>query len=47
MARLELRGKGHGDEQRDQEPTVMQTNFDAEYAAKWNAGFHELPPPLD
>src|ERR1700680_4591110 len=43
MALLELRRERHGDQQRNQEPTVMQTNFDAEHATKWNAGFHALP----
>src|SRR5579871_1850574 len=42
---LELAGQRHGDQQSDQEPTVMQAYFDAKHAPERNAGFH-APPPM-
>src|SRR5271165_3154640 len=43
VARLELRAQGHGDQQRDKEPTVVETDFDTEDPSKPNARSHPAP----
>ncbi len=41
VALLELGAQGHGDQQRDQEPTVVQADFNAEELAEPNGRSHE------
>ncbi len=43
VARLELRTQGHGDQQRDYEPAVVETNLDAEQASEPNGRSHRAP----
>src|SRR5580698_10600821 len=44
VAGLELRAQRHGDQQRDDEPTVVETDLDAEQAPEPDGRVHR--PPL-
>jgi hypothetical protein len=40
LSRLELPSQREGDQQGDQEPTVVKANRDAEYSSEPDLGFH-------
>lgn len=40
---MEIAGQGKHDQQRDQKPTVMQTDLDAKYLSELDLGFKWLP----
>ncbi len=43
VARLKLRTQRHGDQQRDYEPAVVETNLDAEQSSEPNTRSHPVP----